>query len=144
MTSSSKFRVFKMPLTGIAALGATWLVAASDAQADSPPPLPPEAYAACQSKQAGDTCNVHIHDRDIQGSCTAHPADGRLFCRPAGPPPPPPEAFDACNGKKAGDECAVSFHGHEMNGTCVQAPDARLVCAPPHPPGPPPGAGLPR
>ena len=66
-----------------------------DASADGPPPLPPEAYSACESKRAGDACVARIHDRELQGVCSAHPSDGRLFCRPEGPPTPPPQAFAA-------------------------------------------------
>ncbi|MDP9152192.1 MAG: hypothetical protein M3O36_19880 [Myxococcota bacterium] len=58
------------------------------ASAEGPPPLPPEAYAACDTKREGDTCSVQIRDREIQGTCTAGDTAGRLFCRPSGPPPP--------------------------------------------------------
>ena len=48
-----------------------------------PPPREPpaEAFAACKDKQAGDTCQVVIHDATIAGQCAAIP-DGRLACRP--------------------------------------------------------------
>lgn len=59
------------------------------ASADGPPPLPAEAYTACESKSSGDACSVQIRDRTIEGTCTAHPSDQRLFCRPSGPPPGP-------------------------------------------------------
>ena len=143
MISSPNVRVFKMVFAAAAAIGAVWLLAPRDAVADGPP-VPPEAYAACQSKKAGDACTVSFRGREMNGTCAEHPSDGKLACRPAGPPGPPPEAFDACNGKKADDACTVSFHGREMSGTCRQTPDSRLVCAPPHPPGPPSGDGPPR
>jgi hypothetical protein len=59
------------------------------ASAEGPPPLPPEAYAACDSKREGDACSVQIRDREIQGTCTSGDTTGKLFCRPSGPPPPP-------------------------------------------------------
>jgi hypothetical protein len=58
------------------------------ASAEGPPPLPPEAYAACDSKREGDACSVQIRDREIQGTCTSGDTTGKLFCRPSGPPPP--------------------------------------------------------
>ncbi|MDP9035988.1 MAG: hypothetical protein M3O50_14405 [Myxococcota bacterium] len=59
-----------------------------NARAEGLPPLPPEAYAACDSKREGDTCSVQIRDREIQGTCSAGDGSGKLFCRPSGPPPP--------------------------------------------------------
>jgi hypothetical protein len=62
----------------------------SAAEADGGPPLPPEAYAACESKSAGDACTVNIHGSDLAGTCAAGPDDARLFCRLSAPPPRPP------------------------------------------------------
>lgn len=62
----------------------------STAQGEGPPPLPPEAYAACDSKAVGDTCTVTIFGKDVTGTCTTDRDGGRLFCRPSGPPPGPP------------------------------------------------------
>jgi hypothetical protein len=62
----------------------------SAAEADGAPPLPPEAYAACDSKSAGEACSVSIHGRDLAGTCAAGPDDPRLFCRLTAPPPRPP------------------------------------------------------
>jgi hypothetical protein len=67
---------------------------ASLAHADGPPPLPPEAYAACQSKAEGDACTVEIHDREVHGKCAPDREGKGLFCRPDEmpfPPPPRPE-----------------------------------------------------
>ena len=125
----------KILVTGTLALGGIGLAAA--ANADGPPPLPDEAYAACQSKSSGDACKVQLGGHTMEGSCAAHPADGRLFCRPNGPPPPPPEAYVACAQKRAADACTVTMGNRTMDGTCVNGPDGRLVCAPPHPPHPP-------
>ena len=62
------------------------------AAADGPPPLPPEAYAACESKAVGDACTVALHDREHQGTCAPDRDGHRLFCRLDDmPPPPPPE-----------------------------------------------------
>jgi hypothetical protein len=62
--------------------------AEGEARADGPPPLPPEAYAACDSKSEGDGCSVKIFDREITGTC-AKETEGRLFCRPDHMPGPP-------------------------------------------------------
>lgn len=59
------------------------------ASADGPPSPPAEAYTACESKSSGDACTVQFRDRTIEGTCTAHPSDQRLVCRPNGPPPGP-------------------------------------------------------
>jgi hypothetical protein len=120
---------------GSALVGAVF--SSPSAHADGGPPLPDEAFAACQSKNAGDACSLKFRDRDLHGICAPHPADGRLFCLPE-PPPIPPAAFDACNGKNASDGCSVQIDGQKVEGTCMVARDSRLFCAPPHPPGPPP------
>lgn len=108
---------------------------ARTAQADGDrPPLPPEAYTACESKAAGDACVAHVHGADLDGTCVVDHGGSRLFCRPSQPPPPPPEAFDACSGKKESDACSVTFGQHEVQGVCRATPDGRLACAPAHPP----------
>ncbi|HTQ42586.1 MAG TPA: hypothetical protein VMI75_07485 [Polyangiaceae bacterium] len=61
------------------------------ARADGPPPLPPEAYAACQSKSEGEACTVQLRDREIHGTCAPDRDGERLFCRPIDMPPPPAE-----------------------------------------------------
>ena len=61
------------------------------ARADGPPPLPPEAYAACESKSEGEACTVQLRDREIHGTCAPDREGKRLFCRPSDMPPPPPE-----------------------------------------------------
>ena len=58
------------------------------ASAEGPPRLPPEAYAACDSKREGDACSIVIRDMQIAGTCTTGDGTDRLFCRPSGPPPP--------------------------------------------------------
>jgi hypothetical protein len=63
---------------------------ATSARADGPPPLPPEAYAACESKADGEACTVQLHDREIHGTCAPDREGKRLFCRPNDMPPPPP------------------------------------------------------
>jgi hypothetical protein len=61
------------------------------ATADGPPAPPPEAYAACESKAAGDACVVDIHGTEVKGVCAADPAGrAKLACRPSSPPPCPP------------------------------------------------------
>jgi hypothetical protein len=69
----------------LAVLG-VMLVAASNASAD-PPPIPQEAFTACEGKAAGDACSVTFHEHTIEGTCAARPEGGALFCRPSGPPP---------------------------------------------------------
>ena len=70
-------------------LGAAVTSTQGASRADEPPPLPSEAYAACDSKADGDTCTVHFHDRELRGTCALSGNGGRLFCRPSGPPPGP-------------------------------------------------------
>lgn len=45
---------------------------------------PPEAFAACASKAAGDACSVTFHGETLAGRCAAPPGDGgtTLACRP--------------------------------------------------------------
>jgi hypothetical protein len=51
---------------------------------------PPEAYAACEGKNAGEAVLVETpHGDTIEAVCTLK--DDRLFARPINPPPPPPE-----------------------------------------------------
>jgi hypothetical protein len=83
------------------ALGVALASTSRPAQAEGPPPLPPEAYAACASKTAGEACVAEVHGTEVHGTCAADRDSTKLFCRPDAPPPPPPEAFDACSGKKA-------------------------------------------
>jgi hypothetical protein len=108
---------------------------------DNRPPLrepPSEALAACKDKQAGDTCQVVLHDAAIAGQCAAIP-DGRLACRPDQPPPhePPAEAFAACKDKQADNVCSVKLPDQTITGRCAFASDSRLFCLPDHMPQPP-------
>ena len=64
------------------------------AQAEGPPPLPPEAYAACESKAEGDACMVQIHEHEVHGKCAPDREGKGLFCRPEGMPPAPPPPPD--------------------------------------------------
>jgi hypothetical protein len=73
---------------GLFATTAVLTSTTSKASTEEPPQLPPEAYAACDSKQEGDACSVQIRDREIQGTCTSGDSTGKLFCRLSGPPPP--------------------------------------------------------
>jgi hypothetical protein len=106
------------------------------AYADGPPAPPEEAFTACQSKSAGDSCTATMRDHQEPGTCTAFPSDGRLFCRPSAQHGPPPQAIEACSGKKESDACSVTFGDHTMEGTCKSDGDGRLACAPQG--GPPP------
>jgi hypothetical protein len=113
-------------------LGAVTFVSLA-ARADGPPAPPEEAYTACSSLSAGDTCTVTIHDHTIDGKCEQRGSDTRLSCKP-NRPPIPPEAFEACAGKKAADACTVSHDGHTMDGTCEDGPGGELHCRPSGPP----------
>ena len=88
-----------------------------------------DAFAACDSKKAGEACAVRIRDVELAGICTDHPAAHRLFCRPEHLPEPPAEAIAACEGKRASEPCSVQLDGHDIQGSCVQASDSRLFCA---------------
>jgi hypothetical protein len=133
----SHWKFIRAILGGATSVIASALLAPSDADAQAPHTPPAEAYAACQSKNAGDTCGVKIHNREIMGTCASHPSDGRLFCLPDRPPPSPAEAFSACDGKSVSDACTVQIQGRSINGTCMRAPDSRLFCVPPRPAGAP-------
>lgn len=76
--------------------------------AEGRPPLPPEAYAACDSKHEGDACSVVLHDRDITGTC-APDGESRLFCRLSGPPPVP--ARSRAGSVAGGDASIVGLTG---------------------------------
>ncbi|MBX3221462.1 MAG: hypothetical protein KF795_13150 [Labilithrix sp.] len=128
-----------------------------------PPPRhhgpPPEAFAACEAKAAGDACTVTFERESLSGTCAAEPApphggsaqadDARLVCRPdkmperggpgGRPPGPiPAEVFAACEGKAADAACSVTIGDRAIEGTCKAPPpgtnEARLGCAPARPP----------
>jgi hypothetical protein len=114
---------------------------------------PEEAFTACASKAAGDSCSVAIGKDSVTGTCVTPPADApdtRIVCRPEGMPgrghhqpgPPPAEIFTACEGKSADASCSVTLGDHTLEGTCKAPPpgvnETRLGCAPAHPPPPPP------
>jgi hypothetical protein len=101
------------------------------ALAQGAPLPPPEAFTACEGKNAGDGCAATMRGGHTErGTCMAAPDDGRLFCRPARPPGPPPEAVDACKGKSAAETCTVTFGDRTLSGTCVAGADGRLACHP--------------
>ena len=80
------------PTRGASALAASFVAAAvasvfgSTAFAD-PPPLPQEAFTACEGKASGDSCSVTFREHTMEGTCTSGPDGGKLHCRPSGPPP---------------------------------------------------------
>ncbi len=98
---------------------------------------PPEAFAACDGKTAGDrTQFVAPNGETVEGTCEV--ADDRLVLRPDHPPErtggghhgPPPEAYTACEGKGSGDQAElIGRHGETVTGTCEQEGD-RLVLRP--------------
>ena len=75
----------------ILACGVGLLVSPGSAVADGPPPLPPEAYAACDGKSSGDGCTVTIHGSEVQGTCMTDREGSKLFCRLSDAPRPPEE-----------------------------------------------------
>lgn len=93
-------------------------------------PPPPEAFAACKAKKAGDACEVALPDRKINGKCSPGREDEtKLVCRPERMGPPP-QAFEACAAKKADDACEVTFGERKMAGKCRAGDDGKLACRP--------------
>ncbi len=118
---------------------------------------PPEAYTACEGKNAGDAAEfVSPRGDTVTGICEQE--ESRLVLRPDrlmkdtgagsvnafGNEPssqrksrrrhgPPPEAYTACEGKKAGDTSEfVSPRGDTVTGVCEQEGD-RFVLRPDRP-----------
>jgi hypothetical protein len=136
MFEKSRFKSRKLlAQAAIAALGLGGgaLVGSAVAQADEHHAPPPEAYTACDSKSAGDTCSVTFHEHTMEGTCNQRGSDTRLSCRP-NHHPIPQAAFDACSGKKEAEACSVEHDGHTMTGTCEDAPGGSLACRPSGPP----------
>ncbi len=100
---------------------------------------PPEAYAACESKSAGDAAEfISPRGETLTGICEQE--GDRLVLRPDNQPikrngrgkhqGPPPEAYSACESKNVGDEAQfVSPRGETMIGTCEEEGD-KLVLRP--------------
>lgn len=63
----------------------------ASAAGEGPPQPPPQAFAACDGKSSGAACSVKFGERSIEGTCTSHPSEQRLFCMPSGPPPGRPD-----------------------------------------------------
>ena len=72
-----------------AALPALGALGSRVASADGPPPLPPEAYSACDGKSSGDACVADVHGTKIDGVCAPDFEGTKIFCRPNHPPPRP-------------------------------------------------------
>lgn len=114
---------------------------------------PPQAYEACEGKNAGDAVEVTLPDgKTLTGTCEER--DDGLAMRPDNMPEngmgpkggghhgPPAEAFEVCEGKSAGDAADLTTpRGDTLTGTC-QDMDGRLVLRPDNMPdkrqGPPP------
>ena len=96
---------------------------------------PPEAYAACEGKAAGDaSVLVTPWGEAVEGVCVVK--DGRLFLKPTrhvkskkrGGGKPPQEAFKACDGLSEGDSVRfISSKGHEIRGVCRMVDGALAV-----------------
>ena len=56
-----------------------------------PPPIPAEAFQACDGKTEGAPCEVKFRGEALSGTCVPAPTnpDKRLVCRPRNPPRPP-------------------------------------------------------
>ena len=98
---------------------------------------PPEAYAACNGKKAGDSASfVNPRGETITGICRQ---DGnQLVLRPdrnngqagGNRQGPPPEAYKACEGKSAGSVSQfVNPRGETITGTC-EAENGKMVLRP--------------
>ena len=105
--------------------------AALIAVADPPRTPPPEAFAACTSKQAGEKCSVQLGDRELAGTCASGP-EQKLFCRPdhLRPCGSPPEAVAACSSKNAGQSCSIQFPDGSLRSGVCRAGLEEMACAP--------------
>lgn len=100
---------------------------------------PPEAYTACEGKNAGDAAQfVSPRGETVKGTCEQE--GDRLVLRPDRPKGnsggrrhgPPPEAYTACEGKSAGSLAQfVDPRGEMVKGTCEEE-DGKLVLRPDH------------
>ncbi len=100
---------------------------------------PPEAYAACEGKNVGDSAQfVSPRGDTVTGTCEQE--GDRLVLRPEHSKPrsggrhhgPPLEAYTACEGKSEGDEAQfVDPCGRIVSGTC-EWERKRLVLRPDH------------
>ena len=84
------FAKFSLLAAAVALPAMVCLVGLTDAAADGPPPLPPEAYSACDGKSSGDACVADMHGSKIDGVCAPDFEGTKIFCRPNHPPPHPP------------------------------------------------------
>ena len=101
---------------------------------------PPEAYEACEGKNAGDEAEfVNRRGETVIGICEEE--GDQLVLRPDNPKGrscgrrqgPPPEAYEACEGKSVGDEAEfVNRRGETVTGICEEEGD-RLVLLPDRP-----------
>jgi hypothetical protein len=110
--------------------GSDVAVAPARAESQQGPRRPPQAALdACESKAAGDACQVALPDRTLTGTCAATP-EGTLVCRPDHPPGPPPEMTRACEGKADGDSCTLAHDDHQEQGVCRKGGLGALMCLP--------------
>ena len=102
---------------------------------------PPEAYTACEGKNAGDTAQFeNRRGETVSGTCENH--NGILVLRPEGKQTsnnkrgrrvPPPEAYTACEGKSAGDTAQFeNQRGETVSGIC-QEDNGKLALRPNRP-----------
>ena len=112
-----------------------------------PPIPPPEAYTACEDKQAGEQASfTSPKGHDISGVCEQH-EDGRLVLRPDNMGRGnrsdntgrgrsiPQAAYQNCAGKQAGDTVQITTRtGKIISGTC-QSDGDKLYLRPDSSPG---------
>lgn len=67
------------------------VVARGDEPPHGPPPIPAEAFQACDGRTEGASCEVQFRGETLSGTCVPAPANAgkRLMCRPKTLPPPP-------------------------------------------------------
>ena len=89
---------------------------------------PPEAYAACKSKKAGDSASL-VNPKGETITATCRQEGNQLVLRPTHPKgqsgakkhDPPPEAYQACKGKSAGSVAQfVNPRGETVKGMCAE------------------------
>lgn len=99
---------------------------------------PPEAFKACEGKNAGIRSEFTDPKGELLKGTCENDGQGKLVLRPDRGEnnvvqqhhTPPPEAYAACTGKKIGDQSKfVSPRGETIIGTCADE-NAKLVLRP--------------
>jgi len=97
---------------------------------------PPEAYRACEGKNAGSRSEFVGPRGDVVRGACENEGNGKVVLRPDRPKGdvpgghrgPPPEAYAACAGKVLGERSQfVSPHGDAVSGTCDKAGEVLVL-----------------